>query len=580
MELLDQFSEFHFLRPAWLYAMIAAALLYFILRARESNRSNWENSIDTDLLPYLLVKSNNAVKRNPFALLLAAWLVAMVSLAGPVWEKTPQPMHAKEDVLVVLLDLSISMYVTDLNPNRLIRARRKLLDILQSRQEGVTGLIVYAGDAHAVSPLTQDTATIASMLPALVPEIMPLLGSNLESALVLALEMFHNGGAASGRILIITDEITDVASSQLIAEANRDSFPVSILGVGTAEGSPISLDFIRKRAGFLKNNQGVIVIPKLDRQALSSFAAAAGGRYAETSLMDTDIDYLLAESASFEGTEFVQIERNFDDWYEQGPWLLLLLLPLAAVGFRRGWVWVLLLYIGLPAEPLYALDWQDFWQTPDQRGAQSMQAGDLGRAAELFDDPSWKGTAYYQNGDYAEATDAFTSIQSSDGQYNRGNALAKLKQFQNAIKAYEKAIAMNPDNTDAIFNKELLEKMLQQQNQGEQGQNDQQQTDQQQDNQDNRQAENEQQPSQQEQRSDRSDEEQAEPEPEQEAQQLAENQMAEEEQHEMDKEEEQALQQWLRQIPDHPGGLLKNKFQLQYQLAKQRGEIPKTSQVW
>jgi Ca-activated chloride channel family protein len=211
-----------------------------------------------------------------------------------------------------------------------------------------------------------------------------------------------------------------------------------------------------------------------------------------------------------------------------------------------------------------------------------MQNGDLAGAAELFEDPAWKGSAYYQNGDYVEATDAFTGIESSDGRYNRGNSLAKLKQFQDAIKAYEQAIAMNPDNEDAIFNKELLEKMLQQQNQGEPGENDQQESDQQQDDQENQQAENEQQPSEQEQQSDESEQEQDQQEQDhqQAEQELAENQMPEDEQHEMDREEEQALQQWLRQIPDHPGGLLKNKFQRQYELAKQRGEKPKAGQVW
>ena len=582
MELLSQFSEFHFLRPQWLYALIPVAILFLILRARENSRSNWENSIDRVLLPHLLVKSSHAVQQNPFALLLTAWILAILSLAGPVWEKTPQPMHEKEDVLVVLLDLSISMYATDLKPNRLVRARRKLLDILQARKEGLTGLIVYAGDAHGVSPLTEDSATIASMIPALVPEIMPMLGSNLESALILALNMFHNGGAANGRILIITDEITDIANSRMIATANSDSYPVSILGVGTPEGSPISLASIRKGAGYLKNRQGAMVIPKLDRQALMSFAAVTRGRYAEASLKDTDIDYLRAEGVSFDAGEYLQIERDFDDWYEQGPWLLLLLLPLAAVGFRRGWIWVLLVFVSLPSEPVYALDWQDLWQTPDQQAAQSMQNGDLAGAAELFEDPAWKGSAYYQNGDYVEATDAFTGIESSDGRYNRGNSLAKLKQFQDAIKAYEQAIAMNPDNEDAIFNKELLEKMLQQQNQGEPGENDQQESDQQQDDQENQQAENEQQPSEQEQQSDESEQEQDQQEQDhqQAEQELAENQMPEDEQHEMDREEEQALQQWLRQIPDHPGGLLKNKFQRQYELAKQRGEKPKAGQVW
>ena len=193
-QILIQLSEFHFLRPEWFYGLIPAVLLFALLKTRAGLTSNWTKTIDAALLPYLMERSGEGIQRTPFYLLLITWALMITALAGPVWEKTPQPVHTKEDALIIVLDLSFSMYAVDIKPNRITRARQKLLDILQLRDEGVTGLIVYAGDAHVVSPLTDDTNTIASMVPSLSPDIMPIYGSAFAPALELALQMFSDGG--------------------------------------------------------------------------------------------------------------------------------------------------------------------------------------------------------------------------------------------------------------------------------------------------------------------------------------------------------------------------------------------------
>ena len=153
--------------------------------------------------------------------MLVAWILATIAIAGPVWRQTPQPVHEREDALVVIFDLTKSMLATDVKPDRLVRAKRKLIDLLELREEGVTALIVFSGDAHVVSPLTDDTKTIAAMIPALSPDLVPAPGSALAPALVKAVDLFRDGGTASGRILIITDEIRDVVASP----ASRPGIP-------------------------------------------------------------------------------------------------------------------------------------------------------------------------------------------------------------------------------------------------------------------------------------------------------------------------------------------------------------------
>jgi Ca-activated chloride channel family protein len=583
----DIIANFHFLRPVWFYALIPAVALFLVLRSRYARSSNWEKTIDADLLPYLLEAPGRHVRKNPMLLLLIAWILASIALAGPVWQKKPQPVHEREDALVVILDLTRSMYAVDVKPNRLVRARRKLLDLLESRKEGVTALVVFAGDAHTVSPLTDDTRTIAEMVPALGPEIMPAPGSQLAPALQLAYRLFKDGGVATGRILIITDEIRDVAESQSIAREHRFDYPISVLSVGTAEGAPISADHLEPDGGYLKDRNGALIIPRLDAASLQSFAQVAGGRYSPMTLTDEDLDYLLADEPLPEREQFRTLERDFDVWVEEGPWLLLLLLPLAALAFRRGWIWMLPLIMILPSERADASWWDDLWHTRDQQAAEAMQDGDAARAAELFDDPAWRATAHYRGKDYANAAKSWANIDTGDGRYNLGNALARDGKYEEAIKAYDESLAKDPDDEDAAFNKKLVEQLLQQQkqqqnqqqqkNSGDRKKQDQQNQQQQQD-QGTQQDQGQQQQSeadkqkQEEEQQKQQQQDNAEQDKEQADKEQAQQQQAKADDDSLSDEQRQALQQWLRRVPDDPGGLLRRKFEMQHRERLKEGK--------
>ena len=575
-------AEFHFLRPEWFYAIIPTVALYLLLRYREGRGSAWERTIDPSLLPYLLETSSGKTSRNPRFLLLVGWLVGIIALAGPVWEQTPQPVHEREDALVIVLDLTRSMYANDVKPNRLVRARRKLLDLLTERKEGVTGLVVYAGDAHLVSPLTDDAKTIAELIPAVSPSIMPAPGSNLAPAISLAHKLFTDAGISSGRILIVTDEIRDIAQAQAIARQNRYAFPVSVLAVGTAVGGAI----LDPNLGYLRDGSGQMVIPKVDFRALSEFATIAGGRFSAMTLIDTDLEFLLAEQPLDEERAFRETDRDFDIWNEEGPWLLLFLLPLAALGFRRGWLWQIGLVCLLPLVPVNQAEaslWDDLWLTGDQQGLQLMEANAPEIAAEKFADPAWKATANYRAENYEAAASSYADLNSSDGAYNQGNALAKAGKYEDAIKAYGRALKQQPGHADAEFNKALVDELMksqeQQQQDGEgddqepseneqesESEGDQSQDSENQQNQDGETQDEQDAEQQQTEEQQQVDQQQSEEEKEAQDQQFSESDTAP-----LTDEEQQALEQWLRKVPDDPGGLLRRKFEMQYQERLKRG---------
>ena len=594
---MNALVDFHFLRLYWLLALLPLFyILWLMIKKRLGSRS-WEMVCDETLLPHILTGQTG--RRRGLAVFLTGLggLLSILALAGPVWEQLPQPVFTRESSLVIALDLSRSMDADDVSPSRLERARFKIADILNRRTDGQTALLVFAGDSFTVTPLTDDTATIESQLTALGTGIMPVQGNDTLRALSLAEELLKNAGAGEGDILFITDEIDYEAVKQKARELNNQGYRVSVLGMGTLQGVPIPLP----DGSFLKDSRGKIVVPTLDEENMKSLADAGGGIYQRVDLGDADVDRLLAfmESHALEGN-IEATELKTDTWLEQGPWLLLGLLPLMALLFRRGYIVVLVIFLAPFPGEVHALGWEDLWLRPDQQAKRAFDEGNTERAAELFDDPAWKGVAQYRQGNFEGAVESLQNqAEDLENVYNLGNALARLGRYQEAINAYNHVLEQIPEHEDALYNKELLEKELdkqqQRQDNPQQGQQDQEQEqdlsdEQQQDQQQQQSAGDSQESSQdQQQQSADSRQDQSETQDAQQAdnqqqqtdpmqQQQAQDGQDEEEQPQQEQlaqsdvspadEDQQATEQWLRRIPDDPAGLLRRKFRYQYQ---QRG---------
>jgi Ca-activated chloride channel family protein len=586
-------EQFHLLRPWWLLLLIPLAGVIWLLLKNRDDIGSWRAVVDARLLPFVLSADGQNVRgwsRWSRWILGCVALLAIIALAGPTWEKLPQSVYHKETALVIALDLSRSMDAADLKPSRLTRARHKIADILHLRQEGQTALVVYAADAFTVTPLTSDVDTILALLPDLETGLMPAQGTRADRALKLALELFTNSGISRGDVLLVSDGLSDLEVKRV--ETLLGAKPgqrLSVLAVGTREGGPVPLT----NGGFLKDGDGSIVITGLLENNLRRIAKSGGGVYAAISANDIDIDTLAyMMDSSIDERQVRLSDRSTDIWRELGPWLLLLALPLAALGFRRGLVWLLPLYIMVLPPDAQAFDWQTMWQNNNQRASQLFARGEHAAAAELFDNPQWQASSKYRTGDYEIALETWQQLEGEDADYNRANTLARLGRYDDALATYQRLLEQNPAHQDARYNKEALEEWLknqqqqQQQQQGEQGEQGEQANEQQQSESNEGQTgdsppppENEQSQAdsggqgQQQEQTPQQQSQQSEQSAEQQQQKTESEALAELDQ----KMTEQAAEQWLRKIPDDPGGLLRRKFIYQY---RQRGGVDAEAQSW
>lgn len=651
-------EQFHFLQPLWLLALLPILPLIWFAFRQSGNSKSWEKVIDPNLLPFLLHANGHSTSKIAKILLAAGWAIAVIALADPVWEKVSRPVFQTKAARVIVLDLSNSMLIDDLKPSRLARARFKIEDILSRKEEGQTALVLFAGDAFTAAPLTRDTETIRSLLKILSPQLMPVQGSRVDLGLRKAHELLKQSGSSKGQVLLIADgDSMHQATLDAVNELKADGHQVSVLGVGTEEG------------GYLKfrNNKNVKVALETDN--LNDIALQGGGFYHAITTNNADLQTVLkkmdSQSDIIQDTQKQEI--NNEEWKSTGPLLILLLLPIAALAFRRGWLLNLLacttlvLVVGqnqivyaAPVDSAWKNLWSSLSQNKEQQAQSALQAQNYESVESLSNNSMRLGSAAYKLENYQKALEQFQLEEGADARYNQANSLAKLKKYQEAIAQYDEALKIDPNMKDAIENKKIIEEFLKKQQEQQasqkQQQNQESQSEQQasnenpeddsngdsgqqsgsENNKKQQQAKNQEQQNsasenqfsdankalenknkqdegskQQKKEGDENKQQQgsmAQQESEGEghdenveAQEQAVNKDIEKQKKEqaekqnaqlkgtnqqadaLSEEEQMAAEQWLRRIPDDPGGLLRRKFRSQY---NQRRQFRTTEQPW
>ncbi len=579
------FEALHLLRPHWLWALLALPALWMFWRMRQRSDNVWRGVVDAHLLPHLLEHGGKRVRGAAWRGALG-YVLAVLALAGPSWRQAEQPLWQSQSPLVIALDLSSSIAASDLPPSRLLQARAKLATLLRERAGGQVALVAYAGEAFTVAPLTDDAGNVALFLDALEPGVMPVDGQQADRAIAWSVRLLQQAGFQRGDILVISDH-ADGAADLAASEALRQGFRVSALGLGTPAGAPY------------RTTDGRFERARLDAGSLQALAMAGGGGYQAITAGDADLRALEVLAPREQEGAGARGQKGLA-WQDEGYWLLLPLMLLALFAFRRGGAFAAVLLcvclpLSMPSTAQAAeIDW---WQRADQREHVRIE----------------QGAQAYRKGDFAAAEQSFAGIQTADGWYNSANALAKQGRYDEAIAAYDKALEQEPGMEDAIENRKVVDAARKRKQQGWQNQDPQKPKDQKP--QDPGQKQQGDEPGNQNQQgkgpppgkaTDPAQgnaapppKPQSGPQPPQQAdakaQQAADEAQRQRMQQAMQqagnrqgpqpksgeparapetaeqRERRQAVDAWLRRVPDEPGGLLKAKFQLEYERRQKEG---------
>jgi len=442
-------ADFIWLRPAWLIAIPLLLLWLWYLSKRQSD-AGWQQYLSPETLRHLRTHKQSKAYYRYLAIPL---VLTCIGLAGPTLTSLPTGTANSEHAVVLVLDLSPSMLAQDINPDRITQAQFKTIDILRQHREGVIGLIVYAATAYRVTPLTDDPSTIETLVPTLHPDIMPVAGSNVESAMNLAVAMLRESSSGRGEIIVITDGITEAAlpeidSTMLSSESHQ--YRLSILGIGTTSGATIPVE-----SGVLTDHNQQPVIAKLNSAALSKLSRKYDGRYAEWTTDSADIIHLTTQRRLPGSSKLTRVDRStmehnqaFDRYQDLGYWLILPLLFFAIYAFKKNVIYVVfpLVLLSPPAE---SFELRDIWLTRDQQAMIELNNGNFESSQSLFTRNEWKAIAAYRQGLYDDAALLLATPLYAEDLYNRGNAQALSGEFQAALKSYTQALLLHGDSETA-----------------------------------------------------------------------------------------------------------------------------------
>lgn len=465
-------SAFHFLRPLWLWLLVPALGLPFVWRRRSDVRVRWRKFIAPTLLEHLLVGESRSYRLQPVHTLALLLAFGALAAAGPTWEQVRPPFSQDKAPMVIALALDRSMDATDVPPTRLERAKAKVLDIARSRKGARTGLVVFAGTSHLVVPPTEDPAMLELYVPALATGLMPKDGKRMDLALDAA-ERLLSHDTAAGTIVFIGDGFDEASRAAFVAKAKASGQQLLWLAAGTPKGGTV-----RNADGTIATDaKGYPVSAGFDADGIRKLASDAGIPLASLRADGDDVTWVQRRAQTYLA-EMDEAHRE-SRWQENGFWLVVPVLLLMLLSFRRGWtvkwlpvVVLSLVFVGTP-DVVRAADaapqhdgwrWIDAFATRDQQGRWYFSKGDYATAAARFEDPMWKGRAQYAAKDYDDALATFSQIftqrKSDVAAFYMGNSLAHLGDYEGAIKAYQIALKLRPGWAEASANIALMKDFL------------------------------------------------------------------------------------------------------------------------
>jgi len=318
--LFDNMQHFHFLRPFWLLAFV---VIFYIIRAfslRDDSLAQWRRLMSAEVLAHLTVSGNNNSWLSPQKMSLILAVPLCIVLMGPTWQQQPSPFSENNAPLIIALDVSKTMEQSDVQPSRLLRAKQKIIELLEIRGDSKTALIAFAGSAHIVMPITNDREMIRHFLDALSENIMPVTGKLPETILPLADNLLKTS-TVPGTLLLIGDGATSNTVAAFKDFFTTQSAQLIVWGFGKSPHSDVS-------AGESTST----VIP-MQLEQLKALSDESNGRLVLMSNDNTDVKRL----DNYIKHNLVIVDDNSRPWHDSGYPFVFVVAFIFLFWFRKGW---------------------------------------------------------------------------------------------------------------------------------------------------------------------------------------------------------------------------------------------------
>ncbi|CDN30264.1 BatB [Mucinivorans hirudinis] len=319
---------FRFAEPYYLYALLLIpTLIVLFVVYRRAQKRRLAKFGDLAIIAQLMPEASPKRVRNKFILLLIVVGLMVVALAQPQFGAKLREVKRKGIEIMLAVDVSKSMLAEDFKPNRLERTKYAASRLVEQLEDDRVGMIVFAGDAFIQLPITSDYVSARGFINSVSTDIVPVQGTSIAKAIELATRSYSENSNKSRALVIISDgeshDDDPVAAAQ---QAKESGIIIYTVGIGTPEGAPISIN-----GEMMKDEEGNMVVSKLDEQTLQQLAVLTGGTYVRATNQSVGLDEILKRIKAMEKQEFNALA--FAEYNDQFHYLVALALLILLIEF-------------------------------------------------------------------------------------------------------------------------------------------------------------------------------------------------------------------------------------------------------
>ncbi len=484
-------ENIEYLNYLWAIPLLLLLFFWFLRWKRKMLKQYGEFKVISRLIPEM----SGAKQWFKLLIILLALVSLIVGITNPQIGSKLEKSERKGVDIIIALDVSNSMLAEDIKPNRIERARQAVSRFIDRLSDDRIGLIVFAGKAYPMLPLTNDFAAAKMFLANADNNIVSVQGTSIADAIDLAMRSFTQGPQGKALVIITDGEDHEGEVMNKVEEAVSKGIVIHTIGIGSPQGVPIPFYRNDMRVGFRTGNDGQTVITKLNESILQQIAMAGQGAYVRASNAQFGLTRIFEEINKMEkGTlDDARAFAEFDSRFYYFLFVALFLLIFEMLIYERSSRWMRKFSRLIPILfVLFSLN------VNAQSENKSIRRGNRAYTSEKFQDAelqyrkaleknqnSFKGNfnlgnSIYRQENFEEASNAFQRAianqtdknKLSSAFYNYGNSLLQNQKIPESIEAFKNALRLNPSDDDARYNLAYAMNMLQQQQEQQQQQGD------------------------------------------------------------------------------------------------------------